>query len=416
MPSLSASNRSQLAYKVEGNYPTNFGVTPGGNGTLLNMTSEGLDYNIKNESSKTIRSDRQTPDTVQVSASPLGSFAFEAQYREYDPLIEGVLQNSFVAYGTNGVSAAIASLTLASGTITAGTAPTGSDAFTTLKKGQWFTVEPDVGATQAVKDYFASRAFRVSTATAPTGTVITLDSATPINTAIAGTSLTNAFIQSSRLSNGNTMKSFTLEVQHADISQYRQYKGMIPSKMDLKLSVGAIVTGSFDFIGKAAAVAGTSSMGTPVASQTFTPANATKGVFDIFEGGSSISATTFIKSAELTIDNTLRGQEAVGVFGYAGIAAGTMKVNGKLEVYFADATMMAKFIAGSASSLTIPILDVDGNGYVYHFPRIKYTAGKVATPGLDQDNILAMDFEAFPDTVSSSDTYNMSVVIYRVGA
>lgn len=416
MPTLSSSNRSQLAYKLEGTYPTNFGVPQGGNGTNVNMISESLDYSIKTESSKQIRSDRQVTDNVQVSASPQGSFAFESQYKDYDPFIESVLQQAFTVYGTNGASAAIASLTLASGTITAGAAPTGNDAFTGLHKGQWFVVIPDAAASQAVKDYFKSRPFRVDTTTSPTSTVITLHASTPINTAVAGVSLSNAKIATSRAYNGTTMRSYTLEVGHADIGQFRQFTGMIPSKMDLKFTVGSILNGSFEFMGKSMNLLQATSMGTAVAAQTFTPANATKGIFDIFENGASIGATTYIKSGEVSIDNSLRAQEAVGVFGNAGIAAGTLKVMGKLEVYFADATMYQKFINGTASSLTIPVLDVDGNGYVYHFPRIKYTAAKVATGGLDQDNMLSMDFEALMDTDSTSATYQKTVAIYRVGA
>lgn len=416
MPALSSSNRSQLSYLLEGTYPTNYGVPQAGPGVLLNMLSESLNYDVKTQSSKTIRSDRQVPDLTQVSASANGGFAFEQIYRENDPFIEGVLQNPFTVYGTLGVSAAIPTLTFAAGTITAGAPTAGVDIFTSLKKGQWFTVRPPAGASAAVKAYFAGRPFRVSTSVAPTTTVITLDASTQINTTLSGASISNGFIASSRAANGNIMKSYTLEVQHADIGQYRQYVGMIPSKMDLKLQVGEIVTGSFEFMGKSMNLLGASAMGVATPSQTFTPANATKGVFDMFEGGSSISATTFIKSADISMDNTLRGQEAVGVFGFAGIGVGTMVVTGKLSVYFADATMYNKFISGAGSSLSIPILDVDGNGYTLYFPRIKYTAAKVATGGLDQDNMLDMDFQALPDTTAGSDTLGQTVVIYRHGA
>lgn len=103
------------------------------------------------------------------------------------------------------------------------------------------------------------------------------------------------------------------------------------------------------------------------------------------------------------------------MFGTAGIALGTMNVTGKLEVYFADATMYNKLLNGSASSLCIPVLDVDGNGYVYYFPRIKYTAGKVNAGGLDQDNMLSMDWQALPDATVGAPTFGKSVVIYRVG-
>lgn len=416
MPILSASNRGQLGYKLEGVYPANFGVPQAGNGTNLGMLSETLDYTIKNESSKTIRSDRQVPDTVQVSATSQGGFNFEAQYREYDPFIQGAYQADFTEYGTQGLSAVLPALTFAALSITSAVATAGVDNFATLQRGQWFALIPVASSTQAVKDYFAGRAFKLSTTVAPTSTVLTLDASVPINLTLATAAMAaGAKLGSSYSANGNTMKSYTLEVGHADINQFRQYGGMIPSKMMVKLSVGAIVTGTFDFMGKNFNLNVLSGNGTPAQSQTFTPANATRGVFDIFENGVSISATTYIKSGEFTIDNSLRIQDAVGVFGAAGIGAGTFKAMGKLEVYFANATIYNKLLSGASSSLTIPILDLSGNGYVYYFPRIKYTAAKVAVGGLDQDNMLSMDFEAILDNVPTSPTYLKTACIYRVG-
>ena len=61
------------------------------------------------------------------------------------------------------------------------------------------------------------------------------------------------------------------------------------------------------------------------------------------------------------------------------------------------------------------MLDVDGNGYVMYYPKFRYTAAKVATGGQDQDNMLDLDFQALPDTTVGSDTFQKSVVIYRVG-
>lgn len=415
MPVLSSSNRSQLSAKLEGVYPTNFGSLQGGNGTLMNMLSESLNYDVKTEQSKQLRSDRGVADIVQVGASSMGGFGFEAQYKEYDPFIEGVMQSTYTVYGTLGVSASIATLTLAAGTITAGVAPTGNDAFTNLKKGQWFRIVPPAGATQIVKDYFAGRAFRVSTITAPTATIITLDAATPINTAVAGTTVSAGFITSSRVENGNTMRSWSIEVQHGDITQFRQYLGMIPSKMDLKLASGSIVTGNFDFMGKGFSLVQATGMGSAAAAQTYTPANATRGVFDLFENGVSINSLTFIKSADITIDNTLRIQDAVSVFGAAGIASGTFNCSGKLEVYFAEHTIYQKMLNNTESSLSVPILDIAGNGYVYYFPRIKYKSAKVGTGGQDQDNMLSMEFQALPDATVGSDTFGKTCVIYRVG-
>jgi len=418
MPVMSVSNRTQLAYKLEGVYPTNFGVLQGGNGTLVNFTGESLDYTIQTDTSKAIRSDRQVTDLVVTGASAQGGFQFEHVYKDLDPLLEALIQSTYIAYGTNGLSATIGTMTLAAGTITAGAAPAGNDAFTNLRKGQWFIVEPAAGASQAVKDYFNARPLRVSPTVAPSATVITLDPSTPINTAISGASLTNAQISSSRLNNltvNPVLKTFSLEVGHLDIGQFRQYLGMMPSKLDLKLAVGAIVTGSMDFMGQGMRLAQATGMGTPAASSSFTPANAVRGIVDIYEGGSAISAVAYIKSADISIDNSLRAQTALGVFGNAGIASGTLKATGKLELYFGDQTHYNKFIANSQSSLSIPVLDPEGNGYVYYFPRIKYSAAKVAVGGLDQDGMLSLDFQALMDTTAGSDTLNQTVVIYRVG-
>lgn len=412
----SSSNRSQLAYKLEGVYPANFGVPQGGNGTLLAMTSESLDFAIKTQSSKAIRADRQVANIVQVGASASGGFNIEHIYKECDPFIQAALGSDYVVYGTNGVSAPIATITTASTTLTAGAAPTGNDAFTTLKKGQWFSIIPPAGAAQSVKDYLAGRAFMVSKTTAPTATVITLSAATPFDTAKGGASLAGAMVSSAYTWNGNVMKSYTLEVGYTDIGQYQQFQGMVTSKMDVSFSSGEIVTMGFEFMGKGMVPLAASSMGTPAASQTFTPANATKGVFDVFEGGVALSATTYLKSGSFTIDNTLRGQEAVSVFGYAGIGQGTQQITGKHEVYFVDSVLMGKFIAGSASSLTIPVLDNAGNGYVYFFPRIKYTAGKQDVGGQDQDNMVSMDWQGLPETDATSPWYGKSCVIFRVGA
>ena len=420
MPTLSASNRTQVAYKSEGaSYPTGWGSFPAaGNGNLVRLTGETLDYTQGTEQSKELRSDRQVTDTITVSASSQGGINFELSYREYDWILEGIAQATYTEYGTLGVSASIATLTLTSTTITAGAAPTGADAFTTLNKGQWIRVVPPAGATQTVKDYFNGRAFRIDSTTAPTSTVITLDAATPINTAIGGVSISAGFISSSRLTNGSTMKSYSLEVGHLDISRFRQYTGMIPSKLDLKIGVGSIIGGSVDFMGKGMVnpIPTTTGMGTVIASKGYSPANAVRGVFDIFEGGSSITATTYIKSADLTIDNTLRGQDAVGVLGNAGVAAGTIKASGKLEVYFADSVMYEKFLNNTETSLSIPILDNAGNGYIFVYPRLKYTAAKVNAGGLDQDNMLSLDFTALMDNVATSATYQKTFAIFRIGA
>lgn len=413
---LASSGRSQLALKLEGVYPNNFGVIQAGNGTVLARVTDNLSSDITTVESKTLRSDRQIAGLTQTDLAVQGSIDVEHIYKEYDALLQNVYQQDYTVYGTNGVSGPIA-ITPAANSLTAGAAPTGNDAWTTLHKGQWFKIIPPAGATQAVKDYLKRQPFRVSLATPPTATVITVDPSTPVNTTIVGTvSIAGCAIATSHATNGTTVKSYSLEVGHLDIGQFRQYTGMVTGKFSLKLDPGAIVTGSFEFMGKDHMLKQATGMGTPTASQTFTPANATKGVFDILENGTLLSVSTYLKSGEFTIDNTLRDQNAVGVFGSAGIGVGTLRCTGKLSVYFTDATMYQKVLDSTASSLCIPVLDKDGNGYVYFFPNITYTAVKPETGGTDADSMLNIDWTASIDSSVGNAWSAKTAMIYRVGA
>jgi hypothetical protein len=416
MPTLSSSNRVQVGIKLEGVYPTNYGVLQGGNGLLVNITGESLSFDVKTEKSKILRADRQVTDLIQVGASAAGALNFEENYRDGDLLTEAALQSTYVVYGTNGVSAAIASLTMAATTLTAGAAPAGADAFTALIRGQWFGITPAAGTAQNIVDYCRNRAWRVSTTVAPTSTVITLDPTTPFNTALGGATLANARISSSRLTNGVTMRTFSIEVNHTDLGNvFRQYMGMSPNKIDLKFSAGSIVSGSIEFMGRTMTLASATGMGTPTAASAYPSANAVKGVFDVVEGSALISASTYIKAGELSISNNLRAQEAVGVFGNAGVGTGTFDVTGKLEVYFADALLYNKFLNNTVTQLCIPVLDPLGNGYVYCVCKAKYTAAKVNASGADQDNMLSIDFIGLMDSDTSSPTYQKTLAIYRIG-
>ena len=72
------------------------------------------------------------------------------------------------------------------------------------------------------------------------------------------------------------------------------------------------------------------------------------------------------------------------------------------------------FAKHTETSFSIPVMDKDGNGYVIYLPRVKYTAAKVNATGLDQDNMLSLDFMALMDTSATSATYLKTFAIYRV--
>lgn len=398
MPTAS-SNRVALRYILE----DTFGTTPvAGNPNDLRMTGESLAFAIQNDSSKEIRSDRQTTDLVQVGASASGGVNFEMSYKEFDTLLQAVFMDTWDVFGTAGVGAAVAlDINSTAGTLTAAVAPTGVNAFTELAVGQFFRlVAPSDAANGAI--------LRVASRTT---TVITVAAATPIPGTGTRAGVANCTISSSRLVNGSTMRSFSVEKGMLDVSQYFTYRGMNASKLSMSFQSGAIVTGSIDFMGKDSLRGAVTAMpGSPIASATYDIVNAVTGVGNILENGSPL-AGTFIKSLKLDIDNKLRGQDAIGILGYAGIAPGTLAVSGEMEVYLADGVMYDKFINNTASSVIWTMKDAAGNGYAITLPKIKYSDAKVQAGGLDQDVMLSMPFTALMDATTAK-----TVLLDRFGA
>lgn len=386
---LASSNRAQVRFIPE----ATFGVTPTtGNCINLRATGESLAYEIQTTTSQEIRADRQITDVVQTGASTSGGVNFELSYKEYDPFIEAVLQGTWKHYGTEGLGVA-ASVTLDStaGTLTWSVAPTGTSALSELEVGQWFKL---IAPGDPANNAFLKLASRTSTS-------ITVTTGTPIpgtgSRAVAATQ-----IKSSRVKNGTVQRSFSIEKEFADVSQFFLYKGMTASKMSLQFQSGSILGGSFDFMGTVSVRADATQLpGTPVTSQTFDVMNAVSGVGSIYEAGVPL-AGTFIKSLNLDVDNALRGQDAIGTMGFVGIASGTVSVGGAVEMYLADGTMYDKLVNNTSSSLSWFVRDGNGNGYVYTAEKVKFSGGGVTAGGLNQDVMLSMNWQGLMDSTGKT--------------
>jgi hypothetical protein len=384
MPTLASTSRAQLAYILE----SVFGTTPvAGNGAYLRMTGESLNFDVTKETSKEIRSDRQTSSQVPVGAQAGGGFNFELSYNEFDAFFASTLQDAWSVYGTNGVGSTFSG-TFTTTTITAGAAPVGANAFTTLKKGQWFRL-------LAPTDSNDGKLLRVSTITSPTSTVITLDASTPL---VAAGPIANCALQTSRLVNGTTKTSFSIEKSYNDVTQFFLFKGMTPSKLSLKFASAALTTGSFEF----------------AASKAFNIQNAVTGVGQLWEGTGPLTSS-FIKSLSLDYDNSLRPQQAIGTFGLVGVGNGTIALKGSLEVYFADGAIYDKFIANTNTQIIIATQDEAGNGYVFTMPVVNLSNGKIVAGAKDQDLMATFDFMALSDDSNADATLRKTLIIDRVG-
>lgn len=382
-----------------------FGVTPAsGNPITVRVTGETLDFAITKEMSKEINSSRTNSSTTPVSANTSGGITAEMHYAGLDVPLQAVMQSTYAVFGTNGVGTAVA-VNITTTTITATVAPTGANAFTNLKLGQWFSIV-SAGANNG-------KVLRVSTVTAPTTTVITLDAGTP-GVAATGESVQ---ITSSRLTHGNTQKSYSIQRQHADNGVFTVFRGETFSKLSLAVASGSLSTISFDLMGKDADSNTT----------TFMPGTATDPVgYEVHSGvsgamkqiwmnGAPLSGT-YVKSATLDFDNSLRSQEALGTLGAVGIGNGTIAATLTAQIYFQDKAMFDRYKNNTNVSWILPSVDEAGNGYIFTMPKANVTTYKTNASAKDQDMMLDVTFNLLEDRSNAVAALRKVLFIDRIGA
>lgn len=389
---------------------TTFGVIPvsatPNAAKFLRVTGESLDYTINKEASEEINSNRTVASMIPLSGSASGALESEVSYLEYDQIIESALQSAFTVFGTNGVSTAFTG-TFTATTLTAAAAPTGSSAFTTLKKGQFFIVKGSGTANDG-------KVLRVSLVTAPSATIITLDSSTP---AVVATGSATTTISTSRLVNGNTQSSFSIERQSPDVGEYWAYTGMTPSSLDVNISAGARSTLSFNFMGKGLTrkPGSTNMPGTIAASKGYEIHSGVSGPSCLIWVDGAPLVGTYAQSLTFTYDNTLREQTAICNLDAIGMGSGTIAATGTMEIYFNSGALYEKFATNTNVGITFSTLDNDGNGYIFTLPKVNFSKVATAAGGKDSDMMLSLEFTALDDRGNADATLRNLIQIDRVG-
>ena len=382
---MSDANRVALRKLEEVTWNT----TPASAMTNVRMTSESLEFDISNTQSQELQSDREVRDLIQTDATSRGDVAVEFSYGAHDDWLESAFQNTFsTAFSDTGTDTS---------------ADTTDDSFNnvsadwplTLSNGQWIYVS---GFTEA-----ANNGWHQVSGT-PTASKIIVTS--NLTTEAAGDSVT---IKSSRLIPGTTRKSFSIEKEFSDKTQFLLFRGMEVSQVQVAVGAGEIMTGTFSFLGGSTARAGTTfGTGGPTAAGTNDVLNGVNDIADIFEGGAALGAGIYITRLAFTINNNSRGLPAIGTLGSVDLGHGEFNVTGEATMYFEDGTIYDKFIAGTESDLSFSAADAAGNRYHINFPRIKYATAPVVTPGGNQDVFINLTFQALRDQ-----TYGTTMQIAR---
>jgi hypothetical protein len=352
---------------------------------IMRMTGESIQANLSTTVSDEIRSDRSTSDLIPTDQSNSGDLNFEFSGGTYDKLLKALLFSNddwtVLNYTGDGISATATGFTDSDdGFVTAG-----------VEVGQFFKVS---GFTNPNNNVLYKAVSVVA------GEIVT--SPAPAATQAAGADIT---LTGSTITNGVKDYSFTVVKKFKDLTtpSYQISRGMRVGSMSLQLSVGAIVSGSFTFMGTTSEVTTTE-----IAGSTYLPASTTalmncvSDVTEIKMKNDSISESFYFSDLSMSYDNALRDLKAIGNLGSIDVRAGTIVAGATVNPYFQSIQILNTFINNEALELFFALRGADGWMYVFSYPKSKFASQNVGAGSKDQDLIINGELTAIIDPNSLS--------------
>lgn len=289
----------------------------------------------------------------------------------------------------------------ASGDITATPTGLGCTAlnFTTLglSVGQWIKI----GGT-AVGDRFATAGCNDwARITAISATALTLDHLPAAWATDAGAAKTIKVWFGDYIRNGTTPTSLTIERGFLGqaVPTYIVNAGMQVGQLQHTVTSRQKITGSLTFtgMGGSQSTVPLSATPDPITSGLVMAANANVG--RLYENGSRLTSPNWAQSVAFTVNNNLRTTESVDDTSPVAVREGECTVTGTLNTYFGDNSLLAKFYAGTATSLATRV-DKGGQALVFAFPRVTYRSdGNPNATGKNTDVMLQVGFQASKDAL-----------------
>ncbi len=237
---------------------------------------------------------------------------------------------------------------------------------------------------------------------------VTTEAQTGMATDAAGTEQVQAFY-GSRVENGAQAVSahqYAVERRFEDHSPVTRelFLGMALNNFNLTLAPQAIAVGSLTWFGFNSAV----SDDTPLYADLYAnlPVDVLADQNDVYNTSSDIgrlgrgvdpvdaAGLNFVTEATIEINNNLRRQPAVGVFGASGIGVGELSVTGTLSTYFDNDEILQIILTNDETTLDLITQGQDGRSQVYDLPRIKFSGGAPDVPGKNQDVTIPGTYQA----------------------
>lgn len=201
---------------------------------------------------------------------------------------------------------------------------------------------------------------------------------------------------------GTTEKSFSMEQQYLDVTQYALATGMIVNAFSCSITPGALVTGTFDFVGKNMSYSGATSATVETAAGSSQPFDSVSGTIN--EGGSAIAIITGL---DFSVENNIEPAKVIGSDVAAEQIEGSCNVTGTVTAYFESATLVNKFINETGSSLDVTLSDPSANTLKFDFPNVLYNGADLSLDGTGPITV-SLPFVALYDATDES-----SLVITR---
>jgi hypothetical protein len=348
--------------------------------TIQRITSSNLAVSKETTVSNELRSDAMVSDLAEVSFSSGGQLGIELSLGgSFDSLIESAVRATYTtavdATGAMVIVAAAKTLTLAS-------------AFTNASEGQYLYIAG--AATEGNNGWW-----RIDTKTSADEVVLYDPNGDLTNETLPAT----ATVIGKMARNGTSNHSYCIEQYFSDANVNQVFLGQKVGELSLSVSANSIVNGNVSFQGASVTATTGSTAGTITSATTTSIINATSNVARIISDDTAF--TCKVRAINLSINNNLRSQNAIGSKYPCGVGFGQMNVSGSLEVFFEDLTLYNKMLNHSDVELEFGFEDSAGNAIHFYIPRIKFASSTPGANGNNQDVVESIDWQAIANTAGT---------------
>ena len=204
------------------------------------------------------------------------------------------------------------------------------------------------------------------------------------------------------LINGVTQKSFTIEktFETGATDQYHRFAGAVCNGFTLSTTIGAIVTGTFDFMAK-----GISTGQAIITDATYTDTAAN----DVINSATGFANLTIagvtnpeITALNIAVTNKMYAQNYCGSLDARALGTGRFEVTGDLEIYFENSELFDIFLAGQSADLSFKLGGASSKNYLFEIDNLKFATAEIISGGNDEAVMGKFTFQGLYDGIDNT--------------